>query len=133
MIARAATALLLLLLAGCLGNFTQKDDEKSLQATLRAYEETLRWGHIEQIYDFLDPQLATGAPRPRGLKNIKVTGYQVLQPPAKVAEDKAGQTVEILYVHIDEQVQKSLTDRQLWRYYKDRNRWTRINPIPPFH
>lgn len=132
---RAALASLLLpvlLLGGCLGNFTQKDDEKSLQATLRAYEGTVRWGRLEDLYGFLDQEMAKDTLVPRGLENIQVTGYEVLRPAAKVGEDQAEQTVRIEYVHVDEQVQRRITDRQLWKYYKEKNRWTRYNLIPAF-
>jgi hypothetical protein len=124
----------LLLLPGCksIDMLYQKDSEKSLQATLHAYQATMRWGYPGQAYNFLHQDLAASAQVPGGLENIQVTGYKVIKRPDLVAEDQASQVVIIGYVFNDRQVEKSLTDRQLWQYDKEKDAWARINPIPEF-
>ncbi|MEW7976254.1 MAG: hypothetical protein AB2814_02015 [Candidatus Sedimenticola endophacoides] len=115
-----------------LGSMGQKDSEKSLQLTLRAYETTLRWGNPADIYGFLDPELRAAAPAPDTLHNIQVTGYQVTQRPNLVEEERAGLVAEIRYVFKDRQIERRLRDEQLWSHDKEHNTWRRINPIPPF-
>lgn len=126
--------LLALILSGCktLGRMSQKESEKALQITLRGYETTLRWGQPSQAYSFLSKDLQEQTTLPSGLDNIQVTGYQLLQRPDLVSEKKAAQVVQIRYVFKDRQVEKHLIDKQLWEYDKEKNKWSRINPIPLF-
>jgi len=123
-----------LTLSGCktLGHLSQEESEKTLQITLRGYATTLRWGNPAQAYSFLSEDLQARTTLPTGLDNIQVTGYRQLQPPNRVAPDRAAQVVEIRFVFKDRQVEKSLIDKQLWAYDKEKNTWSRINPIPLF-
>ncbi len=123
---------LLLLITGCQGlpTLTQGDEERSLEQTLRAYGATVRWGYPGQAYNFLHPDLAEPSPLPDSLQNIRITGYQVIRPPTKVADGTVNQTVVIGYIFIDRQVEHSVTDQQRWEYDKDTNSWSRINPLP---
>lgn len=118
------------LLAGCNTLLTQKESEKSLMETLKAYEATMRWGYPGQAYNFLRKDLAEKTEIPATLQNIRITGYKVISSPVKSDENLASQVVVIGYVFDDRQVERSLTDRQLWEYDKEKKSWHRINPIP---
>ena len=127
-------AALLMTLGGCktLGNLTQSDAEKSLQATLRAYEGTVRWGYPGQAYSFLKPEMQKDLEVPKHLDNIQVTGYQVVKPPTRTSEDNASQAVVIKYVHKDRQIERTIVDNQSWEYNKEQDSWARVNPIPGY-
>lgn len=124
----------LLLMVGCnsasISNSLKPEVEK-LREALRAYEVTLRWGKIEDVYGFLTQELKERTPIPAGLENIKVTDYEVLTPPT-INDDKAQQRVRIQYIHQDRQVVRSLIDQQIWNNSKEKG-WVRANPVPFFN
>lgn len=123
------TAALLLPLAAC-QSLTERDDADKLTHTLDSYGAAVRWQPLAGIYAFLEPELQPKAP-PEGLDRLRVTGYEVIVPPHKLAEDRVEQTVSIEYVYVDRQVVRKLVDRQLWQRSADK-RWLRANPIPDF-
>ncbi len=123
--------LTILLLSGC-QTLLQKDRMDSLRQTLRAYETTLRWGQLEQASQFLELEKAKEAKIPNNLNNIRVTHYEVMTPPVKMGEHRISQIVSIHFVLKDRQIEKTLTDRQIWEFDPEEKHWFRINPIPGF-
>jgi hypothetical protein len=125
--------LVVALLSGCKTlNMMQDKKEESLQETLKNYRTAIRWGYPGQAYNYLHKDLAAKAVIPSNLNNISITDYKVVQPPDLVSEKQASQTAVISYIFDDRQVEKSLTDRQLWEFNEDTTSWTRINPIPEY-
>lgn len=125
--------LMLALLAGCKTlNMMQDKKEESLQETLKNYRTAIRWGYPGQAYNYLRKDLAAKATVPTNLNNISITNYKVIQLPDLVSETQASQTAVISYIFDDRQVEKSITDRQLWEFDKENQAWTRINPIPEY-
>lgn len=125
--------LVVALLSGCKTlNMMQDKKEESLQETLKNYRTAIRWGYPGQAYNYLHKDLAAKAVIPANLNNISITDYKVIQPPDLVSEKQAGQTAVISYIFDDRQVEKSLTDRQLWEFNEETTSWTRINPIPEY-
>ncbi len=124
---------LLTLLSGCKTlDLMQSDKEESLQNILKAYQSTVRWGYPGQAYNFLRKDIADKTPIPEHLSNISVTDYKVIRQPAQVSENQAAQTAIIGYIFDDRQVERTLTDKQLWEYDPENGSWSRINPIPEF-
>ncbi len=122
---------LVVVLAGC-QSLQEKRMQRSLENTLRQYEASVRWGYLEQIYDFLQPELAKNAVIPDNLSNIRVTGYERIRRPSNIDEHNITQTVVIRYVYQDRQVEKQIIDRQLWEFNEEAETWSRANPIPEF-
>lgn len=106
--------------------------QKILDHTLRQYEATVRWGYLEQTYDFLQPELAENAIIPKNLGEIRVTGYERVRAATKVDETSATQIVAIRYVFVDRQIEKELIDRQMWEWDEETKKWSRSNSIPDF-
>lgn len=123
------TALLALTLTGCMENQRRDND---LRTTLRKYEATIRWGHIENAYLFqrLEPQEQPEVPE--GLGNVRVTGYEVVRPPGTPNEDRVRQTVQISYLFRDQQVVRILMDSQTWEYDREDKRWYLVSGVPEF-
>jgi hypothetical protein len=129
--------ILALLFAGCeslspIKAFKDKDKQDSMTKTLHSYELTVRWGQLSQIYSFLHPDLAKEAKMQDNLNNIRVTKYDTIKGPAGISEFQVMQTVKILYIHKDRQIEKTLIDHQEWSYNADKREWRRTNPIPNF-
>jgi len=110
----------------------QKESEKSLQERLKSYEASVRWGYPGQAYNFLEPELAKKSVIPGNLAHIKVTQYKVIQRPDLIAKHVVALVVVLGYVHEDQQVERSLTDRQQWQYNEEKKQWYRTNAIPEF-
>lgn len=120
---------LVLSLAGC-QSLGEREEALKLNDTLDSYGAAARWQPLAGLYGFLQPELQPAAP-PDGLDNLRVTGYEVVSPPRKLAEDRVVQTVVIEYVQVDRQVVRRLMDRQVWQRTADKQ-WLRANPIPAF-
>jgi hypothetical protein len=119
------------LLSGCQSVGGQKRDEL-LTETLRAYSSTIRWGDLRHAYGYLRPEQAEKAEIPPGLDNIRVTHYEVVDPLRMMGENGASQVVQIRYIQQDRQMEKELTDRQLWEFEEEAKRWYLISKVPPF-
>jgi hypothetical protein len=112
--------------------FKDKDMQDSLTKTLHSYELTTRWGELSQIYSFLEPELAKKSTIQGGLENIRVTSYEVIKGPIGSSKYQAIQSVKILYIYNDRQIQKTMIDNQEWDYNEEKKEWRRTNPIPKF-
>lgn len=120
-----------LMLAGCSG-WAQQRQNDLLTKILKAYESTLRWGDISNAYGFLHPEQAAKASIPPGLKNIRVTHYEVTKGPQMLDEHTALQEAFIQYIDQYEQREKSISDRQLWEYDAEEKRWFLMSRVPEF-
>ncbi len=123
------------LFTGCVSlpqAFKNKDMQDSLNKTLKSYELTVRWGELSQIYSFLEPELAKTAQIQDNLQNVRTTSYEVIKGPSGTSENQAMQSVRILYIFNDRQIQKTLIDHQEWTYNAEKREWRRTNPIPKF-
>ncbi len=129
---RAARALLLIALVGS-GCAQVKDDANriALENTLSSYRQAIRWGYCPAAAGFLSPEQRTELDTSR-LENIRVTGYEVIQPGVIGADDTAVQLVQIQYVLEDRQRLEQVADRQHWRYDPATEAWWLESGLPSF-
>jgi len=120
-----------LLLTGC-KSIKESKEGHHMQARLKLYGKTARWGALENLYGFLTPEESVKVVFPDNLNNIRVTDYQVRIPPMVLEEHKMSQTVTIEYLFTDTQVIRTLSDNQIWEYDEESKDWFRANPIPEF-
>ena len=123
---------LTLLSSGC-AHVRKEKKTQGLTAATYAYGNALRWGYYDTAWNYLDPVTRSHlSPDQLQLKAIRLTGYDVVQPPLLIAEDQdqAEQWVQIDYVRQDTQVVHSLTDHQVWRYDEASAGW-RLTSDPP--
>ncbi len=104
----------------------------ALQAATSRYESAIRWGYFETAYGFVDPALRKGKDLPALYKDLRLTGYEVVQQPMEADKGKATQIVTIDYLHEDRQSMMTLTDRQVWQYDKDLKNWWLVSGLPAF-
>ena len=124
--------LTLLLLSGGCETLKSRQSDIELDKVLSSYQNTVRWGSAEKAYIYLKPEDFSNESLPRGLDNIRVTSYEVIQPPAEISEGIVQQAARIRYVLKDRQVEHNLVDEQLWEYQPEEKIWYRINPIPEY-
>lgn len=116
LIRTSCALLLLMLLAACpapQAGATRRDN------ALTDYGVAIRWSEFVAAYEFVDPALREQQPlsdleRER-FKQIKVTGYEVKEK-ALAADGSITQTVEIRLVNQHTQIERSISDRQVWRW-----------------
>jgi hypothetical protein len=129
---RKLILLFLVVAVGGCQTLEERQKQKTFDRTLYQYQGTVRWGYLEQLYGFLQPELAENAIIPDNLSNVRVTGYDLIHAPTQVDEHSITQTVIIRFVFVDRQVERQLTDKQLWEYDPEAESWSRANPIPEF-
>jgi len=120
---------LLPLLGGC-GAYSERKKEMALESTLYQYRTAMRWGHWQTLAGMRGPKAPAMPDFNRD--NIRVTGYEIQQPPVPVDETLVLQVVRIDYVLQDSQRLKSLQDKQEWRHDKESKQWQIFSPFPQF-
>ena len=115
-------------LAACVGSGAKEDE---LVLTVRSYENNVRWSRMDRAYDAVKTDSGPRRP-PASLDNIRVTAYEQTEPIRPAGEKRYTVTAKISYVQIDRQVERTLTDHQVWEWDEDGKRWVRTNPIPAF-
>ena len=116
-------------LAGC-STIQNRKKGIALDHTLANYRTAMRWGHWESLLSFRDPK-APELPE-LDLDNIRVSGYEIRQPPVEIEENKVIQVVQIQYVLRDQQRVRKLREKQEWRFDPENKRWTLFSPFPDF-
>ncbi len=124
----------LLLITHMMGGCGQvKEDAKriALESTLSSYRQAIRWGYFPAAAGFVSPDQRTDLDR-KQLANVRVTGYEVVQPGVIGPDDTAVQLVQIQYVLEDRQRLEQLADRQRWRYDPQSEAWWLESGLPSF-
>lgn len=122
---------LALIMTGC--SAIEKDRRAvGLQAATHGYESAVRWGYLENAFGFLHPDLREGQTLPVNMGGLRVTSYDVIQPPVIQPDGSATQIVIIDYLFEDTQVVKRLTDRQIWRWDETGGGWWLHSGLPQF-
>ncbi len=126
-------AILIALAVASSGCTSVKEDAKriALEHTLQSYRQAIRWGYFPAAAGFLSPEQRTDLDSER-LDNLRVTGYEVVQPGLIGPDDTAVQLVQIEYVIEDRQRLERLSDRQRWRYDPETGAWWLESGLPAF-
>ncbi|TDY02960.1 hypothetical protein [Thiohalophilus thiocyanatoxydans] len=118
---------LALLLGGC---NTTPNELDALDKVLRAYEHSIRWSRLELAGQYYkDPPTFSKRDKER-LKEIKVTGYKVMD--LRASKTEAVHLVEISYFNTNNAVEKEFTDTQQWEYDGEAERWQLTSDFPEF-
>lgn len=110
-----------------------KEDAKriALENTLSSYRQAIRWGYFPAAAGFVSPEQRADLDTKR-LANVRVTGYDVVQPGVIGPDETAVQLVQIQYVLKDRQRLEQLADRQRWRYDPQTEAWWLDSGLPGF-
>ncbi|MGR9105317.1 MAG: hypothetical protein ACU843_00145 [Gammaproteobacteria bacterium] len=113
-------------LSGCASD----NKKETLDASLRLYERSIRWGN------FSDARLLTETPealeRLDPYQGIKVISYEVLRRETVGDFQQLNQTVEIKFYHEDDAKIRTLRDTQVWLYDEKRQTWVLQTGLPDF-
>ena len=116
--------LLIISLSAC---STTADKMDKLNTTLKGYEKALRWAKFDAAYSFHKWDSEEQPSMPDHLKNIRITKYGERNLVFDEKAMTAKQTVSISYYNKNNPVEKSLEDKQRWKYFPDEQRWYLIS------
>jgi hypothetical protein len=126
----SVSVLLAVLLSGCATDMRNQ----SLTKTLAAYASMVRWGDFASAEQFVDPKIRTKEPlTPLELsrfKQYRVSEYDDPASPMAVAENEVAQVVRIGVINVNTQAERTLVDRQTWRYDPEKHQWWLTSGLP---
>jgi hypothetical protein len=127
---RILVAALVLLLSSCA---TSGKPKRILQETLINYASAVRWSGFEQALAFMDPEVLKAHPPSKleleRFRQVRVTFYHD-QPAQNVSETEVTQIVEIGIVNEHSQSERSVIDRQRWRWDEPAKKWWLVSGLP---
>ena len=118
-------------LTGCAG-LAARSRVDQFSTTHKAYKWALESGNYRGAVKFLDKSVSR---QPEDLKryaNIKVSQYTITG--AEVSNDRRSieQDVELQYFLLDQNIVKTMTDHQKWRYRETADAWLLQTGLPEF-
>jgi hypothetical protein len=120
------------LTAGCAA-INQESETRALETTLVAYANALRWGDMQQVLPFIDPETLKQHPLTpleiQRFKQVRVGSY-IEQPVTPVGQHEVRQTVHIALINVNTQVEREIIDNQLWRYDPATKHWHNVSGLP---
>ncbi|MGN2246532.1 hypothetical protein ACFWZ3_07570 [Frateuria sp. GZRR35] len=123
-------ALVAMLCAGC----ATDQRNQALVTTLNAYASTLRWGDFRSAQQFVDPKVREANPVSSldlaRYEQVRVTGYDEGAGPVPDGENQVRQVVQIGLVNVNTQSERTVVDRQSWRYDPEKKRWWLMSGLP---
>jgi hypothetical protein len=123
--------LLVVLCAGC-GEMSPHSKTDVLNTTLNGYANALRWGDFEQAMTYVDPQVQKDHPltalEKERYKQVRVGGYNE-RPPVPIAQGEILQIVEISLVNVNTQTERTIVDRQQWKFDEKSKHW-HVSALP---
>lgn len=128
--------LLLALGAAACGTLDQNKQDAALDATLRSYAATMRWGDensFEQAAGFISPADLEAHPIPHvemeRYHQVRIVGYQE-QGLERPEPNIARQTVTLQIVNQHTQLARSILDHQEWHYDPVTKHWWLTSGLP---
>lgn len=115
-----------------LGACATADRLDALNQTLRAYEKAIRWAKFDIAYSFRKWDADEQPRLPARLKNVRVTGYEVGNSRFDEKTMTTTQFVTIRYYNTDTLRERSLEDKQRWKYFPEPKRWYLLSDLPDF-
>lgn len=120
-----------LILIGCA---TMEKDKRmeTLSITTDHYKSSIRWGLYENANNLREASGDKDSSNIERLKKIKVTAYKSLYRDVSEDGTEAKDVIEIKYYHTDYMIEKTIIDKQLWKYHSDTKTWHLQGGLPEF-
>jgi hypothetical protein len=129
---RAIVLSCIVAIAGCTG-MSHQSESRSLELTLNAYANAIRWGDIQQALPFVDAETLKQHPLSQldlqRYKQVRFVSY-IEQAPVPVGPHEIKQVVRISLLNINTQTERDMVDNQLWRYDEATKHWHIVSGLP---
>jgi len=130
-----AISLFTLLFSGC-ATYSKMNQMKKFEQISNNYETAIRWADFETASYLRKSDMAAKDPMDFDcLERVKVISYELKQIAPIEAEKiviQIHQAVEVKYYKVDDLVQRTLTDRQVWEYDEEKESWFLMSKFPDF-
>lgn len=131
----AGRLLLLALLSSVAACSSRGPDQRMLRDALFDYSSAIRWGELEAALGHVEPEYRDAHPltalERRRFEQLQVSGYYV-RSSSQDSEGRLHQVVEIRLVNRHTLEERAITDRQTWRWDRERSRWWLTTGLPDF-
>ncbi len=117
-------SLAVLLLSACA---TQGEMMDNLNKTLRGYEKAVRWAKFDAAYSYHKWEANQEISIPASMENIRVTKYESSNQRFDQQKQIMKQTITLRYYNTDDLRERSLKQRQEWKYFPESKRWYLIS------
>lgn len=120
----------ILLLLACAGIETGQK-MSNFDETTRAYGRAIRWGDYDAAHAFkkISPR-SLNLPDVDGLRQARVTSYEVKQTILSESKSEILRTVEIQYYRMNELTVKTVKIDERWEYADKEDRWYLVSDLP---
>ena len=123
--------LILAVLAAIIGCASSDKREEGLEAVLRHYERSIKWG------SYTEARMMAGEEAPAQeevdpYKEIKVISYEVISQTIIGDFQEMDQVVEIKFYHEQQAKMRTLRDTQRWVYDQEQKTWVLKSGFPDF-
>jgi len=130
---RLFIAVPLLLSLGACGEMSPNSKADTLNVTLNAYANALRWGDFEQATKYIDADYLKDHPLSsidqERYKQVRVVSYTERNP-VPAGKNDVDQYVEIGILNINTQTERSVIDHQRWHYDEKTKHWHNTTGLP---
>lgn len=122
--------IIILIMAGC-ASISAQQQISELEESTQRYENAIRWGYFEIAESFRKRGDADKQPMDLiKLREFKVTSYEVLGRTMSKDKTQAEQTVEIKFYNINNMIEKTVVNNQLWEYDHAAKKWYILSNMP---
>lgn len=130
---RLILGVLMLLVTSLALSASRSKSDKALQGTLKAYALAVRWNDFETAYANTDPTLRADEGFTENdeayYKRFQISGYS-LKSSAFADPQTYNQRVELRIIDVASQTERTLIDRQSWRWDASAKRWWLVSGLP---
>ena len=127
MLSKASGISVCLVLSACAHDMGQMRKDEALNT----YRTAIRWSAFDQARGQQSGQ-AGGDKVSEEVRDIHVTGYEVVSTREDHDTQLLHQRVAIRYYRDGDVVERTLIDDQRWRYDEDQGQWVLESPLPRF-
>lgn len=131
---KLAVCLCVFLLAGCSAVEIMKEKNRMdrFADRTKSYGQAIRWGQWYVARAFVkDPEVASLSDV-EALKKFQVISYDLIDADVSDEKTQAMQAIGIRYYHTERLKEKSLVDRQAWKYDEEDKTWYLESGLPDF-
>ena len=127
------TRLLLITLLAFLSACATQTRKREIDITLENYAALIRWSDFETALSYVDPETLSKRPISRldleRYAQVQVSGYRD-SAPVSGPDGKVRQVVEIRLYNRNTAVERTIIDRQTWRFDETAKRWWLESGLP---
>jgi hypothetical protein len=114
------------------GKLSRKQ-RKLLEETQVKYDSTVRWGNLDDLVTYLDPEHTREHPitpieRSR-YEQIKIAGYRASDN-VPLPDGRIGRSAEVRVINNNTQAERVVRVDEIWRYDAEHKRWLQANGLP---